>query len=336
MNAYDQRIATRNDFLKKVDKIKLLRKAEEVMQTFLQSDRHVALTEFIYFKFLLSPQFNSINIFGIFDDYFFGTSQSNELEQFSKLENTLNKLQENTLNKLQMDNDIELIYNKKISNFFNILRSKSKYKKYVNMIILDEYASLYELLSSLLIIFVRVNELNNFRDKYITMDAATSLTPHNRLTQLMKKDNEINWSVLFRGVDPQLRNVNQHFDIAYNFENETYIGRNQKKEPFEISKKEFQKNYLTPLREIVYSILVAIYLLNISWLDKNEASKCIKKYTDAWAELDKNKWKNYVLDLNINEVLENDRKITFNEKKKLRENDFKIIKKQIKEDNLKN
>ena len=105
VNAYDQRIATRNDFLKKVDKIKLLRKAEEVMQTFLQSDRHVALTEFIYFKFLLSPQFNSINIFGIFDDYFFGTSQSNELEQFSKLENTLNKL--------QMDNDIELIYNKK-------------------------------------------------------------------------------------------------------------------------------------------------------------------------------------------------------------------------------
>lgn len=327
MNSYSRTVAKRSNILKQIDKIKLTHKTDELMQTLLKSDKHVKLVEFIYFKFLLTPAFNSINIFDIFDDYFFGISQKSELEQFSKLQNTLNKL--------QMDRDIESIFNKKTVSLFNMPKKKIKYKTYANMIILDEYASLYELFSSLLIIFIRVNELNNFEDKYITMTSASSLTPHNRFTQLIKNGNEINWSVLFQGVNSQVRNINQHFDIAYDFENDLYIGRNQKKEPFEISKKEFQENYLFPLREIVYSILTAFYLLNISWLDKKRSSKYVKRYIDVWTKSDRNSLENYVLDLYINKVLEDNKKITLNEKKKLRKNDFEVIKTQIKKDSFK-
>ena len=44
---------------------------------------------------------------------------------------------------------------------------------------------------------------------------------------------------------------------------------------------------------------------------------------------------NYVLDLYINKVLEDNKKITLNEKKKLRKNDFELIKTQIKKDSFK-
>lgn len=101
------------------------------------------------------------------------------------------------------------------------------------------------------------------------------------------------------------------------------------------AKKEFQENYLFPLREIVYSILTTFYLLNISWLDKKRSSKYVKRYIDVWTKSDRNSLENYVLDLYINKVLEDNKKITLNEKKKLRKNDFEVIKTQIKKDSFK-
>lgn len=70
MNSYSRTVAKRSNILKQIDKIKLTHKTDELMQTLLKSDKHVKLVEFIYFKFLLTPAFNSINIFDIFDDYF--------------------------------------------------------------------------------------------------------------------------------------------------------------------------------------------------------------------------------------------------------------------------
>ena len=57
------------------------------------------LTEFLFFTFLCSSRIYNMEIFTIFDEYFFGTSENKRLEQFSKIRNTLDNL--------NLNNDIE-------------------------------------------------------------------------------------------------------------------------------------------------------------------------------------------------------------------------------------
>ena len=114
------------------------------------------------------------------------------------------------------------------------------------------------------------------------MESAFNLTMHNRITQLMKKNNEIKWTSILKYLDPQLRNVSQHFDISYNVENEVYIGKNIKGVEFEITKDDFLNKYLLPIQEVIFAILAVIFLLNIMWMDKSKGIYYIQLYFKAW------------------------------------------------------
>ena len=291
-----------------------------LMKGLLKSKRHLKLTEFLFFTFLCSPRIYNMEIFTIFDEYFFGTSENKRLEQFSKIRNTLDNL--------NLNNDIEKIYAKKILLVFMPKKKKRKYEQLLNLKNMNQYAVAYELFASLLIILVRVNELNNFSNKHLSMESAFNLTMHNRITQLMKKNNEIKWTSILKYLDPQLRNVSQHFDISYNVENEVYIGKNIKGVEFEITKDDFLNKYLLPIQEVIFAILAVIFLLNIMWMDKSKGIYYIQLYFKAWYKNDEKELENYVTNLAINKILiskEYD-DLTLEMRKSLYRNNFAVIK----------
>lgn len=297
---------------------------ERAMKDLVQSDSsHVKLTEFLFFTFLLSPHINDVEIFTIMDEYTFGTKQNKELEQFSKFINALN----NTM----LNKDIKKIYTPKIRSLFTTPKKRKRYKQLMNIQEINEYAVFYELFVSFLIILVRVNELNNFSTKYLSMESAFRLTAHNRITQLTKSDNEIDWSPVLKYLNPQLRNVGQHFDISYDVEGAVYIGKDMKGNPFEISKEDFQNRYLEPIREVIYAIVATIYLLNISWIDKKKGPDYMYIYIDAWKKADEQGFQNYVNDLVISNALNSEKynDLTLEDKKSLYKNDFEILKKDL-------
>ena len=193
------------------------------------------------------------------------------------------------------------------------------------------FDSFYELFVSFLIILVRVNELNNFSTKYLSMESAFRLTAHNRITQLTKSDNEIDWSPVLKYLNPQLRNVGQHFDVSYDVEGAVYIGKDMKGDPFEISKEDFQNRYLEPIREVIYAIVATIYLLNIGWMDNKKSLDYMNIYIDAWKRADEQGFQNYVNDLVISNALNSEKykDLTLEDKKSLYKNDFEILKKDL-------
>ncbi len=297
---------------------------ERAMKDLVQSDSsHVKLTEFLFFTFLLSPHINDVEIFTIMDEYTFGTKQNKELEQFSKFINALN----NTV----LNKDIKKIYTKKIRSLFTTSKKRKRYKQLMNIQEINEYAIFYELFVSFLIILVRVNELNNFSTKYLSMESAFRLTAHNRITQLTKSDNEIDWSPVLKYLNPQLRNVGQHFDVSYDVEGAVYIGKDMKGDPFEISKEDFQNRYLEPIREVIYAIVATIYLLNIGWMDNKKSLDYMNIYIDAWKRADEQGFQNYVNDLVISNALNSEKykDLTLEDKKSLYKNDFEILKKDL-------
>lgn len=66
--------------------------------------------------------------------------------------------------------------------YWYLCRKKRKYEQLLNLKNMNQYAVAYELFASLLIILVRVNELNNFSNKHLSMESAFNLTMHNRIT----------------------------------------------------------------------------------------------------------------------------------------------------------
>lgn len=308
----------------KIQKIMNDYQVERTMKDLVQSDSsHVKLTEFLFFTFLLSPHINDVEIFTIMDEYTFGTKQNKELEQFSKCINALN----NTM----LNKDIKKIYTKKIRSLFTTPKKRKRYKRLMNIQEINEYAVFYELFVSFLIILVRVNELYNFSTKYLSMESAFRLTAHNRITQLTKNDNEIDWSPVLKYLNPQLRNVGQHFDVSYDVEGAVYIGKDMKGNPFEISKEDFQNQYLEPIREVIYAIVATIYLLNISWMDNKKSLDYMNIYIDAWKRADEQGFQNYVNDLVISNALNSEKykDLTLEDKKSLYKNDFEILKKDL-------
>ena len=308
----------------KIQKIMNDYQVERTMKDLVQSDSsHVKLTEFLFFTFLLSPYINDVEIFTIMDEYTFGTKQNKELEQFSKCINALN----NTM----LNKDIKKIYTKKIRSLFPTPKKRKRYKQLMNIQEINEYAVFYELFVSFLIILVRVNELYNFSTKYLSMESAFRLTAHNRITQLTKNDNEIDWSPVLKYLNPQLRNVGQHFDVSYDVEGAVYIGKDMKGDPFEISKEDFQNQYLEPIREVIYAIVATIYLLNISWMDNKKSLDYMNIYIDAWKRADEQGFQNYVNDLVISNALNSEKykDLTLEDKKSLYKNDFEILKKDL-------
>lgn len=297
---------------------------EHIMKELVQSDNsHIKLTEFLYFTFLLSPNINNVEIFTIMDEYTFGTKQNEELEQFSKCINALN----NTM----LNEDIKKIYTKKIRSLFTTPKKRKRYEQLMNIQEINEYAIFYELFVSFLIILVRVNELNNFSTKYLSMESAFRLTAHNRITQLTKSDNEIDWSPVLKYLNPQLRNVGQHFDISYDVEKSIYIGKDIKGSPFEISKEDFKNDYFEPIREAIYAIVAVIFLLNITWIDEKKARDYMDIYFDAWKRMDEQKLQNYVNDVVISNALNSEeyKDLTLEMKKDLFKNDFEILKRDL-------
>lgn len=324
MNFSNRKKFRENGLGYKIQKIMNDYQVERTMKDLVQSDSsHVELTEFLFFTFLLSPHINDVEIFTIMDEYTFGTEQNKELEQFSKCINALN----NTM----LNKDIKKIYTKKIRSLFTPPKKRKRYKQLMNIQEINEYAVFYELFVSFLIILVRVNELYNFSTKYLSMESAFRLTAHNRITQLTKNDNEIDWSPVLKYLNPQLRNVDQHFDISYDVEGAVYIGKDMKGNPFEISKEDFQNRYLEPIREVIYAIVATIYLLNISWMDKKKGPDYMYIYIDAWKKADEQGFQNYVNDLVISNALNSEKynDLTLEDKKSLYKNDFEILKKDL-------
>ena len=324
MNFSNRKKFRENGLGYKIQKIMNDYQVERTMKDLVQSDSsHVELTEFLFFTFLLSPHINDVEIFTIMDEYTFGTEQNKELEQFSKFINALN----NTM----LNKDIKKIYTQKIRSLFTTPKKRKRYKQLMNIQEINEYAVFYELFVSFLIILVRVNELNNFSTKYLSMESAFRLTAHNRITQLTKSDNEIDWSPVLKYLNPQLRNVGQHFDISYDVEGAVYIGKDMKGNPFEISKEDFQNQYLKPIREVIYAIVATIYLLNISWMDKKKGPDYMYIYIDAWKKADEQGFQNYVNDLVISNALNSEKynDLTLEDKKSLYKNDFEILKKDL-------
>lgn len=296
---------------------------EPAIKKLVKSEKHVKLTEFLYFTFLLSPEINGIEVFKIMEEYIFGPKQNKGLEQYSKFTNTLNSF--------MLNDDVETIYIKKIYSLFTTPKRRKLYKQLININKFNEYATSYELFASLLIILVRVNELNNFGTRFLSMESAFNLTVHNRITQLTKKENEIDWLPILKYVNPQLRNVNQHFDISYDVESSVYIGKDIKDNLFEITKKEFQEQYLIPLRDILYAMLAVIFLLNISWIDRKKAPNYMDIYITAWKGADSQRFQEYLNDITLDRVLSSDeyKNMSFKIKKELRRNDFEEIKKNM-------
>lgn len=299
-------------------------RVEHSIKSFIRSDkRHVQLTEFLYFTFLLSPLINDMEIFTIMDEYFLGTEKNKEFEQFSKVVNTLNNL--------ILNEDIEKVYINKAASPFISRKRRKRYEQLINIKRVNDYAASYELFTSFLIILVRVNELNNYSSKYLSMEAVFKLTAHNRISQLTKKKNEIDWSPILKYINPQLRNVSQHFDISYNVESDVFIGKDGKGKSFEITNEEFKNQYLIPIKEVVFAMVAVIFLLNISWLDKEKSKKYVKIYLDAWYQNDKNSFNNYVCNLTISSVLNSNKfkNMPLEFTRNLRKEDFKLIKEQI-------
>mgnify|MGYP000863673034 CR=1 FL=1 len=101
--------------------------------------------------------------------------------------------------------------------------------------------------------------------------------------------------------------------------------------PFEISKEDFQNQYLEPIREVIYAIVATIYLLNISWMDNKKSLDYMNIYIDAWKRADEQGFQNYVNDLVISNALNSEKykDLTLEDKKSLYKNDFEILKKDL-------
>jgi hypothetical protein len=313
----------KNTLVHKLQKMMNDYHVERVMKKLVNCDTHVKLTEFLYFVFLLSPEIDEIEIFKILEEYIFGSKQNRELEQYSKINNTFNSF--------MLNDDIAALYIKKIYSLFTTSKRRKRYRQLINIIEVNEYAASYELFASLLLILVRVNELNNFSTRFLSMESVYNLTVHNRITQLTKKENEIDWAPILKYINPQLRNVSQHFDISYDVENAVYIGKDIKGNLFEITKKDFQEQYLVPLREVVYAVLAVIFLLNISWIDQKKAPDYMNIYISAWKKRDNQRFQEYLNDVVLDKVLNSDKykNMPFRIKKELRRNDFEKVKKYM-------
>ena len=129
-------------------------------------------------------------------------------------------------------------------------------------------------------------------------------------------------------LNPQLRNVGQHFDVSYDVEGAVYIGKDMKGDPFEISKEDFQNRYLEPIREVIYAIVATIYLLNIGWMDNKKSLYYMNIYIGAWKRANKQTFQNYVSDFVIANALNSEKykDLTLEIKKGLYKNDFEIMK----------